>query len=192
MLVAESVAPKQLRDVVQQVTDALDGDGGASRRVRSLRAPATCTYHRCSTAWSRSTGCSTPRAGRSCCRRSTVPWRPAAAHVTGRTRPQRRADALVELCRVGAKDTRRGPGAGIGRMRRSSWISRCSRRAASHGARAGGACGARRTLAGRNHSAAAVRRRGRGGDHAGIIGADRRRPDDADDPILVVASARRA
>ena len=64
VLAAEAVSPKQLRDLVQQVTDAIDGDGGAAdacARHERRRLHVSPTLD----GMVAIDGCSTPKAARS-------------------------------------------------------------------------------------------------------------------------------
>ena len=192
VLAAESVAPKQLRDVVQHVTDAIDGDGGAAAGHARGTSDGDCTCRRRSTAWSRSTVCSTPRVARSCCRPSTVRW-PAGGGTDRCSRAQRRADASGRAV-PGRREGSRG----------GAWppaSAACDDRRGSRGARAEPrARGAREPRHAAHVGRLPVATIQRLLCDAGVarvitqgsIGADRRRPDDAHDPIRVVASAGRA
>ena len=109
VLAAESVAPKQLRDVVQQVTDAIDGDGGAG---------AACARHErrrlhvspMLDGMVAIDGLLDAEGGEIVLSALDSALTAGRGSGDGRTTPQRRADALVELCRVGAKDHATGPG----------------------------------------------------------------------------------
>lgn len=109
VLAAESVAPKQLRDVVQQVTDAIDGDGGASaacaryERRRLHVSPMLDGMVAID-------GLLDAEGGEIVLSVLDSALAAGRGSGDGRTRPQRRADALVELCRVGAKEHAAGPG----------------------------------------------------------------------------------
>jgi hypothetical protein len=120
MLAAKSVAPKQLRVVVQHVTDALDGDGGAAgacarhERRRLHVSPMLDGMVAVD-------GMLDAEGGELVL--SALESAMAAARDARDTRstPQRRADALVELCRAsGPRSTRRDPDGGTGRTRRWS------------------------------------------------------------------------
>ena len=109
MLAAEAVGPKQLRDLVQQVTDAIDGDGGAAdacARHERRRLHVSPTLD----GMVAIDGLLDAEGGEIVISALESALQSARGAGDVRTRPQRRADALVELCRVGARDHAAGPG----------------------------------------------------------------------------------
>jgi hypothetical protein len=109
VLAAEHTSPKQLRDVVQQVTDAIDGDGGATAanaRHERRRLHVSPTLD----GMVAIEGLLDAEGGEILlgALEGAVQRMRTAADV--RTRPQLRADALVELCRAGARNHATGPG----------------------------------------------------------------------------------
>jgi hypothetical protein len=109
VLAAQASSPKQLRDVVQYVTDALDGDdgaGAASTRFARRRLHVSPTLD----GMVAIDGLLDAEGGEIVM--SALECAMEHAHVAGddRLRSQQRADALVELCRVGANEHAVGPG----------------------------------------------------------------------------------
>jgi hypothetical protein len=106
---AEAASPRELRQLVQQVTDALDGDGGATaawarhERRRLHVSPSLDGMVAIDGMLDAERGAIVIGA-----LESAMDTARAAGDARGR--PQQRADALVELCRVGARDHATGPG----------------------------------------------------------------------------------
>jgi hypothetical protein len=99
---AEVVAPEQLRDLVQHVTDAIDGGGasGADEQHERRRLHVSPTLD----GMVAIDGLLDAESGEIVM--SALDAAMAGDRCAGdvRSRPQQRADALVELCRAGARD----------------------------------------------------------------------------------------
>ena len=109
VLAAAAVSPKQLRDLVQQVTDAIDGDGGAAdacARHERRRLHVSPTLD----GMVAIDGLLDAEGGEIVISALESAMQSARGAGDVRTRPQRRADAFVELFRVGAREHAAGPG----------------------------------------------------------------------------------
>jgi hypothetical protein len=109
VLAAEHTSPKQLRDVVQQVTDAIDGDGGAAAanaRHERRRLHVSPTLD----GMVAIDGLLDAEGGEIVLGALEGAMECARAAGDLRSRPQQRADALVELCGAGARNHAAGPG----------------------------------------------------------------------------------
>ena len=107
--VAETTSPNQLRAFVQHVTDALDGDDGAAaanaqHERRYLHASPTLD------GMVAIDGMLDAEGGEIVINALEAAMEAARAAGDPRSRPQRRADALVECCRVGTERHADGPG----------------------------------------------------------------------------------
>jgi hypothetical protein len=106
---ASRVTPLELRGLVQHVTDAIDGDGGAGA-AEALHARRRLHVSRMLDGMVAVDGLLDPEAGERLL--GALEARMEATRVPGdpRPAPQRRADALVELCETGAAHQVAGPG----------------------------------------------------------------------------------
>ncbi|GIU91058.1 MAG: HNH endonuclease [Acidimicrobiia bacterium] len=103
------VAPLELRGLVQHVTDAIDGDGGAGG-AEALHARRRLHVSRTLDGMVAVDGLFDPEAGERLL--AALDARMELTRVPGdpRPAPQRRADALVELCETGGAHQATGPG----------------------------------------------------------------------------------
>jgi hypothetical protein len=104
--VARKVTPKQLGQVVRRYTDALDGDDGASRAERERNASAAYLAKTIDSMWALR-GTFDDEWGQTIDNALTALMGPPRKDDT-RTLPQKRAEALVELCRLGAAQFKDG------------------------------------------------------------------------------------
>jgi hypothetical protein len=109
VLAAESVGPNQLRDLVEHATDAIDGDEGAAaadaqHQRRHLHVSLTLD------GMVAIDGLLDAEGGELVLSALDVAMEHSRTTADPRTRPQQRADALVELCHVGAPRHAAGPG----------------------------------------------------------------------------------
>ncbi len=190
--VARNATPVALRQVVQQVTDALDGDGGAARANDQFERRAVYLSSTLD-GMGALNGTLDPEATEFLSTAFDVVIEMTRHEGDPRSRPQQRADALVELVKVGLANYAKGPG------RRTqphislvadveilcptdpAGLARDPRRRRAH-----------RPALGRDDRTVRVRRRHHPGDHQGPLRTPRCRPRNPRDLARAVEGARRA